>query len=181
MALDRNYFNNIVLEPVRKKYYSIQDVDNLLMDMRNQANGMLREAEALSGRAFSAEQQADALRKENSELRTNAETLSREVSSLRAEVDELKLNNDSLRVVQKQAQQNARPMTNKEYRAALLARVEKFYVSTRDAYVSAISQLDDEWNSLSEETKAKVEEVPSDLSQKISSIARELEEIESLR
>lgn len=183
MALDRNYFNNIVLEPVRKKFYPLQAVDNLLVDIRSQAAGMLREAEAVSARANAAEQQADALRKENADLRANAEALSREVSSLRAEVSELKLSNDSLLAVQQQSQQRVvRPVTDSEDRAALLARVERFYVSARDSYVHAISHLDEEWQSLSAEAGIpSPTEVPEDLSQKVSSIARELEEIESLR
>ena len=183
MALDRNYFNNIVLDPVRKKYYPVKAVDDLLVDIRSQATGMLREAESVSARVISAEQQAEALLRENTELRANAEALSREVSSLRAEIEELKLSNDSLLTVQQQSQQRtARPITDSEDRAALLARVERFYVSARDSYVHAISHLDEEWQSLSAEAGVQPPaEVPEDLSQKVSSIARELEEIESLR
>ena len=183
MALDRNYFNKIVLEPVRRKYYSLTDVDNLLVDIRSQATAMLQEAESASARVISAEQQAEALCRENTELRANAEALSREVSSLRAEIEELKLNNDSLLAVQQQSQQRAaRPVTDSEDRAALLARVERFYVSARDSYVHAISHLDEEWQSLSAEAGVQPPSaVPEDLSQKVSSIARELEEIESLR
>ena len=183
MALDRNYFNNIVLEPVRKKFYPVKEVDDLLVDIRSQAIAMLHETEALSARSLSAEQQADSLRMENGELRTNAETLSREISSLRAEIDELKLNNESLRTVQQQTQQRiSRPLSFSEERTALLSRVEKFYSSAREVYINAISRLDEEWQTLSAETNEKTAEViPEDLSQRVLNIARELEEIESLR
>ena len=185
MALDRNYFNSIVLDPVRKKYYPVKAVDDLLVDIRSQATGMLQEAEAVSARANSAELQADALRKENAELRANAETLSREISSLHAEIDELKLSNESLLAVQQQSKQQqriSRSLPFSEERAALLSRVERFYVSAREVHTNAISRLDEEWQSLSAEAAEKsAEDIPEDLSQRVMSIARELEEIESLR
>ena len=47
MALDREYFNSIDLKPVRKKFYPVEDVDALLVDIRKNALAANDELESL--------------------------------------------------------------------------------------------------------------------------------------
>lgn len=47
MALDRDYFNSIDLKPVKKKYYSLEEVDALLVDIRAKALAANEETEKL--------------------------------------------------------------------------------------------------------------------------------------
>ena len=87
MILDRNYFNSIRLNTRRGKYYDIEAVDRLLVDIRSRADSMNREYADACRKLAEAVQTADALREENADLFMKGQALSQEVLSLR---DELK-------------------------------------------------------------------------------------------
>ena len=87
MELDRNYFNQIRLNTRRGKFYDIEAVDRLLVDIRSRADSMNREYAAACQKLAEAVQTADSLREENTELFMKGQALSQEVLALR---DELK-------------------------------------------------------------------------------------------
>ena len=87
MELDRNYFNQIRLNTRRGKFYDIEAVDRLLVDIRSRADSMNREYAAACQKLAEAVQTAESLREENTELFMKGQALSQEVLALR---DELK-------------------------------------------------------------------------------------------
>ena len=87
MELDRNYFNQIRLNTRRGKFYDIEAVDRLLVDIRSRADSMNREYADACRKLAEAVQTAETLREENTELFMKGQALSQEVLALR---DELK-------------------------------------------------------------------------------------------
>ena len=87
MELDRNYFNQIRLNTRRGKFYDIEAVDRLLVDIRSRADSMNREYAAACQKLAEALQTVESLREENTELFMKGQALSQEVLALR---DELK-------------------------------------------------------------------------------------------
>ena len=87
MELDRNYFNSIRLNTRRGKFYDIEAVDRLLVDIRSRADSMNREYASACQKLAEAVQTAESLREENTELFMKGQALSQEVLALR---DELK-------------------------------------------------------------------------------------------
>ena len=87
MELDRNYFNSIRLNTRRGKFYDIEAVDRLLVDIRSRADSMNREYADACRKLAEAVQTAESLREENTELFMKGQALSQEVLALR---DELK-------------------------------------------------------------------------------------------
>lgn len=87
MELDRNYFNQIRLNTRRGKFYDIEAVDRLLVDIRSRADAMNREYADACRKLAEAVQTAESLREENTELFMKGQALSQEVLALR---DELK-------------------------------------------------------------------------------------------
>lgn len=87
MELDRNYFNQIRLNTRRGKFYDIEAVDRLLVDIRSRADSMNREYDSVCQKLAEALQTVDTLREENTDLFMKGQALSQEVLTLR---DELK-------------------------------------------------------------------------------------------
>ena len=87
MELDRNYFNQIRLNTRRGKFYDIEAVDRLLVDIRSRADSMNREYADACRKLAEAVQTAESPREENTELFMKGQALSQEVLALR---DELK-------------------------------------------------------------------------------------------
>ena len=87
MELDRNYFNQIRLNTRRGKFYDIEAVDRLLVDIRSRADSMNREYASVCQKLAEALQTVDTLREENTDLFMKGQALSQEVLTLR---DELK-------------------------------------------------------------------------------------------
>ena len=87
MELDRNYFNQIRLNTRRGKFYDIEAVDRLLVDIRSRADSMNREYASACQKLADALRTAETLREENNDLFLKGQALSQEVLSLR---DELK-------------------------------------------------------------------------------------------
>ena len=86
MDLDRNYFNSIRLNTRRGKYYDVEAVDKLLVDIRSKADTLNREVQSSREKLAEAERTADALREENNELFLKGQALSQEILSLREEL-----------------------------------------------------------------------------------------------
>ncbi len=87
MELDRSYFNSIRLNTHRGKYYDVDAVDRLLVDIRSRADALNREVYASREKLDEAEKTITALQEEKTELFLKGQALSQEILSLR---DELK-------------------------------------------------------------------------------------------
>ena len=68
MELDRSYFNSIRLNTHRGKFYDVEAVDRLLVDIRSRADALNKEVYASREKLAEAEKTAEALREENNEL-----------------------------------------------------------------------------------------------------------------
>ena len=86
MDLDRSYFNSIRLNTRRGKYYDVEAVDKLLVDIRSRADALNKEVYYSREKLAEAERTADALREENNELFLKGQALSQEILSLREEL-----------------------------------------------------------------------------------------------
>ena len=86
MELDRSYFNSIRLNTHRGKFYDVEAVDRLLVDIRSRADALNREVIASREKLAEAEKTAEALREENNELFLKGQALSQEILSLREEL-----------------------------------------------------------------------------------------------
>ena len=86
MELDRSYFNSIRLNTRRGKYYDVEAVDKLLVDIRSRADALNREVISSREKLAEAEKAAEALREENNELFLKGQALSQEILSLREEL-----------------------------------------------------------------------------------------------
>ena len=194
MALDRNYFNNIELEPLRRKFYDIEAVDALLVDIRSKAEMMNREAEALREKAANAEAVISSLRAENEELFKKGEELSREVTALRSDLEEARAKSAETSekyekstlapewAEESKAQEKNRDSAKilqeaKACRARAMQALENLFERTREMQAGVIDQLDDQWEEFLSGVK-KEEQAPEDLGAKVENIARELREIE---
>ena len=86
MSLDKSYFNSIRLDTYRHKFYSIEAVDRLLVDIRSQADSLNRELEASGRKLAEAQQTAETLTDENRDLLSKGQALSQEIISLREDL-----------------------------------------------------------------------------------------------
>ena len=86
MELDRSYFNSIRLNTHRGKFYDVEAVDRLLVDIRSRADALNREVIASREKLAEAEKTSESLREENSELFLKGQALSQEILSLREEL-----------------------------------------------------------------------------------------------
>ena len=194
MALDRNYFNNIELEPLRRKFYDIEAVDALLVDIRSKAQMMNREAQALREKAANAEAVISTLRAENKELFKKGEELSREVTALRADLEAARAKEpeaseeyekstlapewaEESRAQEKNRDSEKFLQEAKACRARAMQALENLFDRTREMQAGMMDQLDDQWEEFLSGVK-KEEQAPEDLGAKVENIARELREIE---
>ena len=86
MELDRNYFNSIRLSTHRGKYYDVEAVDRLLVDIRSRADALNREVLAARDKVAELERTNESLQEENSELFLKGQALSQEILALREEL-----------------------------------------------------------------------------------------------
>ena len=86
MELDRSYFNSIRLNTHRGKFYDVEAVDRLLVDIRSRADALNKEVYASREKLAEAEKNAEALREENNELFLKGQALSQEILALREEL-----------------------------------------------------------------------------------------------
>ena len=86
MSLDKSYFNSIRLDTYRHKFYSIEAVDRLLVDIRSQADSLNRELEVSDRKLAEAQQTAETLTDENRDLLSKGQALSQEIISLRKDL-----------------------------------------------------------------------------------------------
>ena len=86
MSLDKAYFNAIRLDTYRRKFYSVDAVDRLLVDIRAQADALNRELDTARRNLAEEQQTGITLKEENRDLLSKGQTLSQEIVSLREDL-----------------------------------------------------------------------------------------------
>lgn len=168
MALDREYFSRISLEPVRRKYYSIGEVDSLLVEIRAKAEELIARNETL-------EKENARLRSDDEDLRMKGQALSQEILSLRSRLQaaETAVASESPAAAPRAAADNSAAAKQQDY---IIRRAEAMYSGMKTMYEKAIEDLNRQWQDFLCDFSDT--EAPEDLGHKIGLIAREIREIE---
>ena len=143
MELDRNYFNQIRLNTRRGKFYDIEAVDRLLVDIRSRADSMNREYASACQKLAEALRTAETLREENNDLFLKGQALSQEVLSLR---DELKAarSGEAYVLPEEESSLSAASFENSsEESSSDESAIENFQLSIVNSSASAEQEADD--------------------------------------
>ena len=205
MALDKEYFDDISIEIVKKKYYNANKVDRLLADIRRQAlaltedNRQLRQRldtlsgqkdeigdTLLSAKTIARQMVEDASRKAReteTEAEARAETRLREaetqaeqcLSEAREKAQQLLAEAEARRSV---LEESARRDRQRAQQA-----VERLCDSMKALLLGGAEQVDSEWQDFlgnwedeaAHKLPAEPDEPPADLGEKVGAIARLLE------
>ena len=169
MALDKEYFDAIHIEVVKRKYYNANKVEAVLADIRRQAEALTAENERLR-------QQLGARREQKNELSQAAisarDIYQRMINRAREQAEAI------LADAQRESEEIRRGALEQQERA--VHRVDKCLGRMRQLHLDAIEEINAEWQSfLCELEPAPEAEQPDDLEEKVSAIARELREIDA--
>lgn len=172
MALDRNYFNSIKLDPIRRKYYDVYAVDNLLVDIR-------RQAELMNHRYEEQQAELEELKTEKEDYRQKGQKLSEEIIALRetlnkAEQRAVQAEENAKALAQELAEANKNPCGEPAVEKDQPDPVGEMVASMKKIYMSGLQTLERQWQAYLENGSSAV---PEDLSSKISRIADALQEI----
>lgn len=128
MELDRSYFNSIRLNTHRGKFYDVEAVDRLLVDIRSRADALNKEVYASREKLAEAEKTAEALREENNELFLKGQALSQEILALREELRAAQAGEPSLILEKEEAEE----VPEEETAEASWEENEEFYFLTEE-------------------------------------------------
>ena len=129
MELDRSYFNSIRLNTHRGKFYDVDAVDRLLVDIRSRADALNREVIASREKLAEAEKISESLREENNELFLKGQALSQEILSLREELRAAQAGEASLIPEEKEQEPDQQDEPSEE---ATWEEKEEFYFLTEE-------------------------------------------------
>ena len=175
MALDKEYFDNIKIEVVKKKYYNAKKVEAVFDDIRRQARELNAENErmrqALSALADRRVELGDAVLSAQGVYRGLVEKANERAEEIVAE-----------------ARRRAEEITAETQRQQdeAVQRVEKLFSTMKAQHEEAIETINAEWQDYlcglyaergGEPSAEEPEEAPGDLQAKVGAIAQELFEI----
>lgn len=183
MALDKEYFDSIHIDIVKKKYYNANKVEAVFKDIRTQAEAlqeenlrMRAELEALNGK-----------KAEIGDAVLSAQAIYRNVvEKAKAKADEIladaKRQREELLESTRQQREELLENTRRQQDYAV-QRVEDCYSRMKEQHMACIEALNAEWQEFlcglfpedEEETEAReAEELPGDLKEKVGTIAKML-------
>ena len=171
MALNREYFDTIHIDMLKKKYYDADKVDTLLSDIRAQALAMYEEnrnmKEQLSSINDSKHEIVDAVLSAKAACREMLEKAKAEAAQIIADAEKKKesILEESIRL--------------QEYS---ITKVHDCYARIKEQHLASIDALNAEWQDFlcglypQEDVAEKTVDdgVPADLSDKVGAIAKEL-------
>ena len=175
MALDKDYFDSIQIDVVKKKYYNANKVEAVFTDIRRQAEELMAENESLRGRLRSQEDQraalGDAVFSAQEVSRLIIDNANKQAAAILADAEAIRR-----RAVLETERQS-------DYSVQL---VESCLRQVREQQAAALETVNAAWQQYlcglypeDMPSKPAEEEVPADLSEKVDAIARELEALES--
>lgn len=171
MALDKEYFDAIHIDVVKKKYYNANKVEAVFQDIRRQAEALLAENEAMRSRL----ELLDGRKFEIGDAVLSAQAIYREVvakANQRAEeiVAEAELRRGEILEEARRRQEYA------------VQRVETCYSRMKEQHLACIEAINAEWQDflcgLFPEDEVPPVSAPADLEEKVGAIADELFSIE---
>ena len=163
MALDKEYFDAIHIDVVKKKYYNANKVEAVLQDIRQQALA-LSEENALLHRQLAL---LNGQKNEIGDALLSAKTISQQIiMDAQARAEEI--------VAEARAQSEELQAEAQRREDYAVERVEACFSRIKEQHLASIEALNDEWQDflcgLYPEEKPKA---PDDLSQKVDAIAKE--------
>lgn len=169
MALDKEYFDSIHIDVVKKKYYNANKVEAVFRDIRVQAEELYAENEELRRQL----ELLNGKKAEIGEAVLSAQTIYREiVSKANARADEIiaEAEQSKKKIIEESERQQ-------EY---AVARVESCYARMKEQHMACIEAINAEWQDflcgLFPESEPEAA-APADLSDKVGAIAKELFDI----
>ena len=170
MALNKDYFDAIHIDVVKKKYYNANKVEAVFRDIRAQAEALTEENERLRAQL----EQFNGKKAEIGEAVLSAQTIYRDiVSKANARAEEII-------AAAEQEKQDIIAETQRQQEYAV-SRVEKCYARMKEQHMACIEAINGEWQEflcgLFPEDEEPGAAVPSDLSDKVSAIAKQLKEL----
>ena len=177
-TLDRYYFNSLNLEPIRRKFYNIQEVDSVLLDIRTQAEILNRENEDLKNDIKLKEKELSELREKLKEADSKKEELNDALISARTTyrgiVDKANEEADEIIAGARIEQQEMKEKTRRRQEYAV-DRIGEIYAFMKESQEAQAEQL----NLMFQQFLCGLEEddAPDDLSSKVGRIAKEMQEI----
>ena len=174
MALDKEYFDSIQIDVVKKKYYNANKVEAVFSDIRRQAEELIAENESLRSQLRSQEDDraalGDAVYSAQEVYRLIVEKANQEAAAILAEAE---------------AVRRSAMLENERQSDYSIQLVESCLRQVREQQVAALETVDAAWQRYlcglypEPQGKTEVEAPPADLSEKVGAIARELEALES--
>ena len=183
MPLDRNYFNSLDLRPVKRKFYDITAVDNILVDIRKQAELMNHRCESLQTELQNSSVSYESFRAKEDSLNRELLSVREELSSARTKLAESEARIRALEILLEKYEKEKKTAEEKTAAApdrivgfsSGIEQLEEMYNSMKHIYLSGMESLDRQWQSFL--GKNPQETVPEDLSAKIEGIAETMQEI----
>ena len=171
MALDKEYFDSIHIDVVKKKYYNANKVEAVFADIRRQAEALEAENEAMRAQLSLL----DDRKFEIGDAVLSAQKIYREIlEKANVRADELIANAE-----QRAAAIEAEARQQQEYS---VQQVERCFTNMRKQHETAIESLNSAWQEflcgLYPDAGQESSGVPEDLGDKVEVIARELRSIE---
>lgn len=171
MALNKEYFDAIHIDVVKKKYYNANKVEAVFRDIRTQAEALTAENEELRAQL----EQLNGKKAEIGEAVISAQNIYRGiVGKANARADEIIAS----------AREERRAIIQESHRQQeyAVAKVEKCYARMKEQHMAAIEAINAEWQEflcgLFPEDEEPIPAVPADLSDKLGAIAKQLKEID---
>ena len=171
MALNKEYFDAIHIDVVKKKYYNANKVEAVFSDIRQQAEAMYEENLAMKAQL----ENLHGSKLEIGEAVLSAQSIYKDiVEKAKAEaaqiIEEAESRRESIMAESNQMQEYA------------VHQVQACYTRLKEQHMASIEALNAEWQSFlcglypqdSKPEKVEAPEVPEDLSEKVSAIAKEL-------
>lgn len=199
MALDKQFFDSINIELVKRKFYNANKVNSLLSDIQAQALLLSEEnirlkAELESFRAQKAEISEAVLeaKKLSREILSKAESEAAELlTKARSEAEEtLTSARGQAEAMVSDAQERRDELVNERQRQQELTveKVENCFARLRQQHLEAVDTLNRQWQDFlvslydgDEDTQpALPQSLPEDISDKLGNIAQQLEDISDM-
>lgn len=165
MALDKNYFDSIHIDVVKKKYYNANKVEAVLQDIRRQALE-LQEENALLSRQLEL---LNGQKNEIGDALLSAKTISQQIiMDAQERADQI--------IAEAQEEKEALLDEARRQQDCAVERMEACYSRMKEQHTACIEAINAEWQDflcgLYPEEEAPT--APDDLSQKVDAIAKEL-------
>lgn len=179
MALDRNYFNSIDLNPVKRKFYDITAVDNLLVDIRKQAELINHRYEDMQAELENAKASRDEYKVKGQALSQEIVVLRNELEAVKNRAEEAEAHVEALEAILNRTEEDFNENSDRESKETgsecSFEKMEELVNSMKNIYLSGLETLDRQWQDFLGKNDSEL--TPPDISGKVGKIAEALLEI----